>query len=124
MDEDMDTLSIDTKGIIESKLQDRYLEFLVAKGFLKKEESQSVLPVPKYLLEKVLWDPIIVNATINYFNKLKANLRGWFKIEEIEVDQLRKDGLVGDKDDLSEKGHKAVMQLIEDFIASEVRPKN
>jgi len=126
MEKGVDSVSVDSKDIIEGVLRDKRYNFLIKKGHLEKKGWQSKIPGADYKLKNNLFTEDVVNEQLNYFNELKSNIRDPFDLEALgkaEMNELRKDGLVEERTRLSEKGYKVVMQAIDDFIASKIIPR-
>lgn len=116
------------REIIDGMLEDKRFQFLIERGFLTKDNSTSVSALsPDYRLQRFLWRPEVVRETTDYFNGLKSNVKDWFikdfsALEKTDADQLIKEGLVEANNKITEKGRGAVIQIIDEFITSKIKP--
>jgi len=117
------------REIIDGMLEDKRFQFLIERGFLTKDNSTSVsaLSPPDYRLQRFLWRPEVVRETTDYFNGLKSNVKDWFikdfsALEKTDADQLIKEGLVEANNKITEKGRGTVIQIIDEFITSKIKP--
>ncbi|MDD5452553.1 MAG: hypothetical protein PHT49_11720 [Desulfovibrionales bacterium] len=123
------TLIAEVREIIDGILEDKRFQFLAERGFLTKDNSPSApaLSPPNYRLQKFLWDSEVVRKTTDYFNMLKSNVNDWFikdflALEKTDADQLIKEGLVEANNEITKKGRGAVIQIIDEFITSKIKP--
>lgn len=124
-----DSLPVEVTEVIEGILQQKLYEFLIRRGFLTKDDSPSAsaLSPPIYILQRSLCDPEVVREATDYFNGLKSNVKDWFikdflALEKADADQLIKEGLVEVKNEITEKGRRTLIQIIDEFITSKIRP--
>lgn len=124
-----DILPVEVREIIDSMLEEKRVEFLKERGFLTKDNSPtaSALSPPNYRLQKSLLHTEVVRETTDYFNKLKSNAKDWFtkdflELKKTDADQLIKEGLVEANNEITKKGRGAVIQIIDEFITSKIKP--
>jgi len=124
-----DRLPVEVREIIDGILENKRFEFLIERGFLRKDNSPSAsaLSPSKYRLQEFLWGPEVIRETTDYFNKLKSNVVDWFikdflKLQENDSNRLRKEGIVEVNNEITEKGCNAVIQIIDEFIISKIKP--
>lgn len=123
------TLIAEVREIIDGMLEDKRFQFLIERGFLTKDNSPSAsaLSPPNYRLQRFLWRPEVVRETTDYFNGFKSNVKDWFikdflALEKTDADQLIKEGLVEANNEITEKGRGTVIQIIDEFITSKIKP--
>ena len=116
-------MSVEVENFIDAILEKKRYEFLIERGSLSQN----------YTLQKTLWTPEIVKETTDYFNWLKSNVKNWFKLEVNEtlekkeapgvndVNELKKEGLIGANNHITKKGKDAVVRRIDEFISVKVR---
>ena len=116
-------MSVEVEDFIDAILEKKRYEFLIERGSLSQN----------YTLQETLWTPEIVKETTDYFNWLKSNVKNWFKLEVNEtlekkeapgvndVNELKKEGLIGANNDITKKGKDAVVRRIDEFISVKVR---
>ena len=116
-------MSVEVENFIDAILEKKRYEFLIERGSLSQN----------YTLQETLWTPEIVKETTDYFNRLKLNVKNWFKLEVNEtlekkeapgvndVNELKKEGLIGANNDITKKGKDAVVRRIDEFISVKVR---
>lgn len=132
---DKGIMSVELEEFIDDILRKKYFEFLIERGFLKDEKESSDL-FPRYKLQTYLnkaWAPDVVKNIMDYFNGLKAHVNNWFKpevneaLEEKEapylnaVNELKKEGMLKDANDITKKGNDAVVRRIDEFIRVKVK---
>ena len=127
-----DILPVEVREIIDSMLENKRVEFLIERGFLTKDNSPSAsaLSPPNYRVQKFLWHPEVVSEITDYFNKLKSNVKDWFikdfleliTLQKTDADQLIKEGLVEANNEITKRGRGTVIQIINEFITSKIKP--
>lgn len=126
-------MSVEVEEFIDAILEKKRYEFLIERGFLKEENTPLALLSQNYRLQETLSTPEIVKETTVYFNSLKSNIKNWFKLEVNEtlekkeaprvndVNELKKEGLIGANNDITKKGKDAVVRRIDEFISLKVK---
>ena len=126
-------MSVEVEEFIDVILEKKRYEFLIERGFLKEENTPLASLSQNYTLQETLWTPEIVKETTDYFNRLKLNVKNWFKLEVNEtlekkeapgvndVNELKKEGLIGANNDITKKGEDAVVRRIDEFISVKVK---
>ena len=126
-------MSVEVEEFIDVILEKKRYEFLIERGFLKEENTPLASLSQNYTLQETLWTPEIVKETTDYFNRLKLNVKNWFKLEVNEtlekkeapgvndVNELKKEGLIGTNNDITKKGEDAVVRRIDEFISVKVK---
>ncbi len=122
-----DIMSVEVEEFIDAILEKKRYEFLIERGFLKEENTPSASLSQNYRLQEFLLAPDVVKETTDYFNKLKSNVKNWFKLEVKEapgvndVIELKKEEMIGATNDITKKGNDAVVRKIDEFISVKVK---
>lgn len=126
-------MSVEVEEFIDAILKKKRYEFLIEHGFLKEENTPSASLSQNYRLQEFLWTPDVVKETTDYFNRLKSNVKNWFKLEVNEalekkeapgvndVNELKKAGMIGAANDITKKGNDTVARRIDEFIKMKVK---